>query len=122
ALEVDEPSTFLPQMRSDKEKVVRILAALFSNAFKFTPSGFVKASVEVSGGRVRYRVQDSGIGIAAEAHATVFEEFRQADGSVTRQFGGAGLGLALARGLARVLGGEISVVSETGAGSSFIVD
>jgi signal transduction histidine kinase len=75
----------------------------------------------VSGGTVRYRVDDTGIGIPAAAQGVVFKEFTQADGSATRRHGGAGLGLALARGLARLLGGEIEVVSVDGAGSSFLV-
>ena len=119
---IDEPPTFVPRMRSDRDKTTRILVGLLSNAFKFAPGGRVNASVEVAGGRVRYLVRDTGIGMTPAAQAVVFEEFRQADGSATRRFGGSGLGLALARGLARLLGGEIEVVSASGAGSTFTLE
>lgn len=119
---IEEPRTFIPKMRGDSEKTARILMSLLANAFKFTAAGSVTASVEVAGGRVRYRVQDTGIGIPKSAHALVFEEFRQADGSATRRFGGTGLGLALARGLARLLGGDVEMVSTVGQGSSFTLE
>jgi signal transduction histidine kinase len=119
---LDEPATFVPQMRGDREKTARILVSLLANAFKFTSQGTIRASVEVKGGRVRYRIEDTGIGIPPTALAHVFDEFRQADGSATRKFGGTGLGLTLARGLARLLGGEIDVVSVVGEGSVFAVE
>ncbi len=122
ALRVDEPAIFLPPMRSDRKKVTRVLVALMSNAYKFTASGEVAVAVEVSNGRVRYRVKDSGIGIPAEAQELVFEEFRQVDGSATRRYGGSGLGLALARRLARTLGGEIELSSAAGEGATFTVE
>jgi signal transduction histidine kinase len=119
---LEEPQTFIPHMRGDREKTARILASLLANAFKFTPTGTIIASVDVGGGTVRYRVRDTGVGIPAEAQAFVFEEFRQADGSATRRFGGTGLGLALARGLARHLGGDVQMESVQGMGSTFTVE
>ena len=121
-LDVDEPAVFLPSMRSDRKKITKLLAALLGNAYKFTKQGEVHAGVEVSNGRVRYHVRDTGIGIPAEAHELVFEEFRQVDGSATRRFGGSGLGLSLAQRLARVLGGEIELSSAPGQGASFTVE
>ncbi|MDQ3997403.1 MAG: GAF domain-containing sensor histidine kinase [Gemmatimonadota bacterium] len=111
-----------PLMRSDRAKVVKVLASLLSNAYKFTPRGEVRALVSADGDRVAYSVEDTGIGIPAAAHEYVFDEFRQVDGSTTRVYGGSGLGLALARGLARRLGGEITLTSEPGSGSTFTVE
>jgi signal transduction histidine kinase len=121
-LTVEEPEAAVPVMRSDRAKIVRILGTLLHNAYKFTPSGEVTMSVAVAGGRVSYRVRDTGIGVPAVYQPLIFEEFRQVDGSLTRQYGGAGLGLALARRLARCLGGEIDLVSAPGEGSTFTVD
>ena len=78
--------------------------------------------VDVRGDRAVFRVQDTGIGIARDAHQVVFEEFRRADGFPARERGGAGLGLALARRLARLLGGDIFMESAPGEGSTFTVE
>ncbi|HEX6631511.1 MAG TPA: GAF domain-containing sensor histidine kinase, partial [Gemmatimonadaceae bacterium] len=121
-LAVEEPTTLLPTMSSDRKKVTKILLALLHNAFKFTPHGEVRCSLEVANGRAIYRVQDTGIGIPADAQAMVFDEFRQVDGSATRRYGGSGLGLALSRRLARLLGGDIELVSGTGTGSLFTLE
>jgi len=93
---------------------------LLTNAIKFTPEGHVKVVVrEDDDGEVRIAVQDSGIGIAAADQAKVFEDFRQADNSVTREYGGAGLGLAICRRLAKMLDGRIELKSQPGEGSVF---
>lgn len=113
-------------IHTDPTLVLRILQNLVSNAFKFTPKGRVTLRVEREdglererGGTVRWVVEDTGIGIAAADQRAIFDEFRQVDGTATRRFSGAGLGLALSQGLARRLGGEITVRSEPGHGSAF---
>jgi signal transduction histidine kinase len=121
ALRVSEPENGTT-MVSDRRKITKMLVALLSNAYKFTSSGEVRLSVAVINGRAVYRVQDTGIGIPDEMQQLVFEEFRQVDGSSTRRFGGSGLGLSLARRLARLLGGEIFVQSTPGEGSTFRVE
>jgi signal transduction histidine kinase len=115
----EEPVLALDPMRSDRRKIARILVSLLSNAFKFTAKGEVRASVNVANGRVVYSVQDTGIGIEPAAQVLVFDEFRQVDGTATRRYGGSGLGLALSRGVARLLGGEIELTSAPGQGSTF---
>jgi signal transduction histidine kinase len=121
-LRVDEPTAFVPTMRSDRRKVVKSLSSLLSNAYKFTVAGEIRASVAVANGRVVYRVEDPGIGIPRESQRMVFDEFRQLDGSATRRYGGSGLGLALSQRLARMLGGDIECESEPGRGSTFTVE
>jgi signal transduction histidine kinase len=116
---VIEDTPVLPLMRSDKRKVTRLVTALIGNAFKFTERGEVRVSIVTRGDRLVYRIADTGVGISTEAQRFVFDEFRQEDGSATRRFGGSGLGLAIARRLARVLGGEITLSSERGKGSTF---
>ena len=112
----------LPKMSSDRGKLTRLLAILLSNAYKFTEKGEVRIDVDVRGDRVRFRVVDTGIGISEVAQRFVFDEFRQEDGSATRRFGGSGLGLAIARQLARLLGGDVTLSSLRGKGSTFTVD
>jgi signal transduction histidine kinase len=122
ALRVDFPDGEVHWLRSDRKKVVKILSNLLSNAFKFTAQGEVSVSVESYNGSARFTVTDTGIGIAPELQQLVFEEFRQVDGSSTRQYGGSGLGLALSRQLARLLGGDIDLRSSTSEGSSFVLE
>jgi len=121
ALRVSEPEGSAI-MVSDRRKIAKLLVALLSNAYKFTSSGEVRLSVEVRNDRAVYRVQDTGIGIPEEMRQAVFDEFRQVDGSSTRRYGGSGLGLSLARRLARLLGGDIYVDSAVGEGSTFRVE
>jgi signal transduction histidine kinase len=115
----EEPVQALPPARSDRRRITAILVHLLSNAFKFTSAGEVRASVSVDRGQLAYRVQDTGIGIDPSAQLLVFDEFRQVDGTTTRPFRGAGLGLALSRGVARLLGGDVDLVSAPGEGSTF---
>jgi signal transduction histidine kinase len=120
-LRVRQPDELLPAIRSDRGKIVRILGCLLENAYKFTAKGDVTVTLSAGDGRVQYSVRDTGIGIPPEFAQMVFEDFTQADGAINRKFGGSGLGLALARRHARLLGGDISVISAEGEGSVFTV-
>jgi signal transduction histidine kinase len=112
-------------IETDGEKVLKILHNLLSNAHKFTQAGEVSLTVRQVGPkadrRVEWTVKDTGIGIKPEQLEHIFDEFRQVDGSSTRLYGGTGLGLALSYGLAKLLGGEINVESEPGAGATFVL-
>jgi signal transduction histidine kinase len=111
----------LPPLRSDRQKVKQILINLLTNALKFTPEGWVTvtAAADPAGDRVAFAVADSGIGISPKDQEVIFEDFRQADDSPTRQYTGAGLGLAICRRLATMLGGGLTVRSALGEGSTF---
>lgn len=115
--------TARPKLRTDGAKVKQILMNLLSNAIKFTADGEVELRVGVSpSGGCTMAVRDTGIGIRSEDVKHIFEEFRQVDGSSTRSYGGSGLGLAIARRYSELLGGEIRVQSEVGAGSTFTLE
>src|SRR5262249_8131101 len=108
----------------DPMRLRQILLNLLSNACKFTKGGEVALRVrKVVDGRdwVELAVADSGIGLAPEWQAKLFEEFSQADATTAQRFGGTGLGLALSRKLARMMGGDVTVRSEPGKGSVFTV-
>ncbi len=105
---------------TDRQRLEQILKNLLSNAIKFTETGTVSMIVSRQpGAGIVFTVRDSGIGIAAEQQESIFEAFRQADGTTNRRYGGTGLGLSISRDLARLLGGSISVTSEPGQGSIF---
>jgi PAS domain S-box-containing protein len=103
----------------DPERMRQILLNLVSNAVKFTEQGSVHVTVESGADGVAVRVQDTGIGIAAEDLPHIFEAFRQVDTRLSRRHGGAGLGIAIAQKLAELMGGTITVESEVGKGSTF---
>ncbi|MDB5960520.1 MAG: two-component system sensor histidine kinase/response regulator [Massilia sp.] len=105
---------------SDRQRLEQVLKNLLSNAIKFTDSGMVTLNVSSTpGGPVKFVIEDSGIGIAPDQQAKIFDAFHQADGTTSRRFGGTGLGLSISRDLASLLGGEISVTSSPGNGSVF---
>ena len=102
----------------------QILLNLLSNACKFTKEGEVRLRARrVANGRdwIEFAVADTGIGMTPEQQAKLFEEFTQADATTSQRYGGTGLGLALSRKLARMMGGDVTVTSEPGKGSVFTV-
>lgn len=111
----DVPAT----VRCDGLRVKQILNNLLSNALKFTEAGSVTVQAERRDDALLLQVIDTGPGIPAHLHEVVFERFRQADGRVSHEHGGTGLGLALARGLAELMDGRLELASTPGAGSRF---
>ncbi|TDH29057.1 response regulator [Segetibacter sp. 3557_3] len=110
----------LPEVfETDRLRLEQVLRNLISNALKFTPRGAVTLEISSAADNVFFAVRDTGIGIAKDKQEIVFEAFKQADGSTRRKFGGTGLGLSISRELARLLGGEITLESEEGKGSTF---
>jgi PAS domain S-box-containing protein len=106
-------------VRADADKLRQVLLNLLSNAVKFTADGGVALDAEARGARVAIRVRDSGIGIPADQLERVFEPFVQVRSDLTRPHDGTGLGLAISRDLARGMGGDLTVESTLGAGSTF---
>ena len=118
---VDVP-TSLPPVIVDRQKIEIALANLLSNAIKFTPTGGRVAIVaRVQDDRLLASVEDTGIGIPAEAYERIFEPFFQIEDSLTREHGGIGLGLSIARGMVERCGGAIRVESVPGKGSRFLI-
>jgi signal transduction histidine kinase len=110
------------RVTADRHRLEQILINLVGNAIKFTPEGgAVRVEVTNSGGRATLRVIDTGVGIPADRLQSIFEPFVQVDSEFTRTASGAGLGLAISRDLARMMGGELTVKSEVGKGSTFSV-
>jgi len=123
--EVDIETPFPETILTDPTKLQQILLNLIENAIKFTERGGVRVALRMINDadrpQVEIDVNDTGIGVAEKDIESLFEPFTQGDSSSTRRFGGTGLGLAISRRLARLLGGDIRVVSEQGVGSTFTV-
>ena len=116
--------TNLPTIETDPLRLEQILTHLLANALKFTPHGrvSVRAIEQPAREAIAFEVSDTGIGIPPHQLPHVFDEFRQVDGSLTRRYGGVGLGLTLVRKLAQLLHGSVTVRSEPGVGSTFTVE
>jgi CheY-like chemotaxis protein len=123
-LEADYAEPLPASVRTDPVRLRQILVNLVGNALKFTEQGEIRLSVwfsaDTAGQKMHVAVADTGIGIPKEHLANIFRPFKQADGSLSRRVGGAGLGLTISRRLARMLGGDISVESTPGKGSTFV--
>ncbi len=119
---VDIPPA-LPPLRTDPKRLMQVVLNLLSNACKFTERGRVEISIvplHAEGRKwIELAVRDTGIGMSREQTARLFEEFFQADAATQSKFGGTGLGLAISRRLCRAMGGDLTVVSEPGKGSTF---
>jgi PAS domain S-box-containing protein len=125
---IDSPLEFnveiaeeLPLVKADQIRITQVLNNLISNAYKFTEEGGVTVRAFQKDGHVRIAVKDTGIGIAPEDLDTIFERFRQVDGSFTRRAEGTGLGLPITRYLVEMHGGSLDVVSEVDHGSTFTI-
>jgi signal transduction histidine kinase len=121
---VVEAQEHLDPLTTDPMRLKQILLNLLSNACKFTKEGDVALRVRKvadGGDWIELAVADNGIGMTAEQQAKLFEEFSQASSLTARRYGGTGLGLALSRKLARMMGGDVTVASEAGKGSVFTV-
>ncbi|MBI5368779.1 MAG: response regulator, partial [Planctomycetes bacterium] len=129
-----EPAADLPvHMETDAKRLQQVLKNLLSNAFKFTETGSVHLLMGIAQagwsadqellnrapGVIAFAVRDTGIGIPLDKQQIIFEAFQQAEGSTSRKYGGTGLGLSISREIARLLGGEVCLVSEVGRGSTF---
>lgn len=106
-------------IQSDESRIKQVLINFVGNALKFTDSGFIEIGASLVMNNIQFHVKDTGIGIAKDYHDKVFERFRQVEASPTRKYGGNGLGLAITKNLAQLLGGKIWLESEPNVGSTF---
>ena len=118
---VIEPLDEDQAIQTDGTKLRQMLVNLLSNGIKFTDKGEVRIGCAVDNGILEVRIADTGVGIAAENIEDIFEPFWQAEQTATRKTGGTGLGLSVTRKLARLLGGDVTVASRMGAGSTFLL-
>lgn len=119
ALKLKATGTLPAAVMGDPLRMRQILINLLSNGIKFTEQGSVTLHVSTEQGQLCLAVQDTGIGLHPDMQERVFSPFEQADGSTSRRFGGTGLGLSISRQLARLMGGDITVSSLLGKGSTF---
>lgn len=120
-IETQDEALTVP-FHTDKQRLEQVLRNLLSNAFKFTlQGGKIALTFNKEQEKLKVAVSDTGIGIAPEKQRLIFEAFQQADGTTSRKYGGTGLGLSISRELAALLGGEISLQSTPGQGSTFAI-
>ena len=122
SLELDLARECDSAVSGDAVRLKQTLTNLLTNAIKFTDQGAVHVAVTCSGERYRFDVRDTGIGFNEAQKEKLFDRFTQADGSLTRRFGGTGIGLAVARDLARLMGGTLDCASTPGCGSTFSLE
>ena len=106
---------------TDKTKLLQVLKNLLSNAFKFTKDGSVIMNISIINNEIVFEVKDTGIGIANDKLESIFDAFKQVDGSISREFGGTGLGLSISKTIVELMNGHIAVESKYEEGTSFIV-
>ncbi len=106
-------------IQTDNTKLVQILSNLLNNAFKFTNTGSVEFGYNQKGTAIEFYVSDTGIGIPPEQHSKIFQNFYQIESSISRQYEGMGLGLAICKAYTELLGGKIGLISEIGKGTTF---
>jgi signal transduction histidine kinase len=104
---------------TDYVKVRQILTNLISNALKFTPQGFIELGYKIRYDFIEFYVKDTGNGIKPEIQEKIFERFRQGENSISRKYGGNGLGLSISKSYVELMGGKIWLSSEPGKGSTF---
>ncbi len=109
------------ELNIDVKKVEQIIYNLVGNAAKFTKNGFVKLSIESNNNDLEIIVEDTGPGISTEDKKIIFDEFRQADANLNRQYSGTGLGLAICKRYCELFNGKVELTSTVGIGSKFIV-
>lgn len=107
------------EIKTDREKLKHVFSNLVSNAIKFTKQGHIEFGYIIENNNIEFFVKDTGIGIKKELHSAIFERFRQAEISDTRNYNGTGLGLSISKGLINLLGGEIRIESEPCRGTTF---
>lgn len=111
----------IPKINSDELKLHQVFTNIINNSIKFTEKGSIEIKADYFDDKIKVYIKDTGIGISKDDLQHIFEEFRQSDGTSSRKFEGTGLGLAIADKIVEILGGEISVESEVGKGSTFTV-
>ena len=103
----------------DVQRIGQILINLIGNALKFTSKGSVRLTIEQKGELLSFHLKDTGIGMSTDVTKKLFQRFKQADGSISRRYGGSGLGLFISQNLAALMKGRIDAISEEGKGSTF---